>query len=131
MFDSLSFRMATFGNFKIPGIPNYTSVTLTRILFGIVAEELCLRSLLGSRGKASHAAKQVTRQGNSRGRASHAASKSRGKQVTRHASHTAKDENILLNNHQQIIKIGTIRGLMARHGLIFGENDAHHFQEAF
>ena len=31
----------------------------------------------------------------------------------------------------KIIKIGTILGLVARHGLIFGGNEAYHFQEAF
>ena len=31
----------------------------------------------------------------------------------------------------KIIKIGTFGGLVARHGLIFGENEAHHFQKGF
>ena len=34
-------------------------------------------------------------------------------------------------NHTNIIKIGTIWGLVARHGLIFAGNEADHLQEAF
>ena len=42
-----------------------------------------------------------------------------------------KSRTCFLEKCSEIIKIGTFGGLGARQGLIFGENEAYRFQEAF